>query len=885
MIQSWFSRVLLPFGPQSDRAIEDEIQSHIQLHADELIAAGQAPEVAHRNARLRLGGVAQIADRCREQRRFAGLRAGGRNLHLTMRRLARDRSFSIAAVLMLALGIGATSAIFSVAQTALASPLPYPDPDRRVQIFSRWDAFRKTSVADQEIWDYRAMARTLSAVAAWFPVQQNLTASGHPARLTVGRVTANTFDVLGVAPLHGRVFTSEEDLPQGPPVAVLGYDLWHARFNADPHVVGRKIVLDDVAVEVVGVMPEGFRLPTDYTDDVVDPTQLWRPAQIDDKTLSRSHSYNAAAVLAPGQTVRSASNELAGIARQLTERGEYRASMHFTAFASSFDDEIRGSVRPVIWLLTGGVVCLLLIACANVGNLLLVRGDARQREFALRAALGASQRRLLRDLLLEALVLAVAGAATGLPLALLALAVVRTFDPDALQALGAIRMHWPMVMLSIVVATLTTVMFGAVPVIGQSGAFRISRDAAVTATTARSRSRLRRMLVFVEIAVATILLVTAGLMIRSLEAMRHVNLGFTPENVLTMKLALPQGRYPTPEHVVDFYRRVSERARVLPGVKAAGVVRLLPLASTIGDWGLDIDGYDESLGNAKGEWQIVTDGAFEALGTRLVRGRWFGSTDRTDTELVAVVNETLARTYWRSADDVIGGRLRLGSNPNRPWVRVVGIVADERHNAITESTKERFYIPHSQWHVVTGGALVRTASVVVRTSTDPMSVALPLEKLVQELDPDLPVGTPLPMTTIVDRALATPSLTSFMLASFAIVALILAAAGIYGVLAYVVTRRTREIGIRLALGSERSRVIGLVVRQGLGVAVLGVAGGAIVALGVARVIRSLLYGVEPTDALTFGAVSLLLVSVALAASALPAWRASQLSPLVALKTN
>jgi putative ABC transport system permease protein len=429
--------------------------------------------------------------------------------------------FTLAAVATLALGIGSTSAIFSVARTALASPLPFPDAARRVMIFSRWTAFQKTSVADQEIWDYRAMAHTLSAVAGWTTAQENLT----------GRRSSRTFDrgashgqhircprrqSLARARLH-----YEEDRPKGPPVAILGHGLWRARFGGDPSVIGRKIVLDDVPVEVVGVMPRGFRLPTDYTDDVTEPTELWRPAQIDETRMSRSHGYNAAALLAPGQTARTASEELAAIARQLTQRGEYRETMHFTAFARTVDEEIRGPLRPAMLLLTGGVVCLLLIACANVGNLLLVRGETRQRELALRSALGASGSRLLQDLLLEAFVLAFAGAALGLPLALAGLGVVRAFDPTALEALGSLSIHWQMMLVSVGAAALTTVLFSAAPIVGHQGVLRILRETGSNATAARGRARLRRLLVMLEVAVATVLLVAAGLMVRSVEAMRR----------------------------------------------------------------------------------------------------------------------------------------------------------------------------------------------------------------------------------------------------------------------------------------------------------------------------------------------------------------------------
>ncbi len=393
------------------------------------------------------------------------------------------------------------------------------------------------------------------------------------------------------------------------------------------------------------------------------------------------------------------------------------------------------------------------------------------------------------------------------------------------------------------------------------------------------------MLVMLEVGVATVLLVAAGLMIRSVEAMRRVDLGFAPDRVLTMRVALPQTRYASADRVVDFYRRVTEDARGLPGVEAAGVVRLLPLATTIGDWGLDIEGFDETAGNAKGDWQVVTDGAFEAMGTRLQAGRWFERADRADTEPVAVVNETLARAYWRKPEDAVGGRMRMGSDSRRPWIRVVGIVADERHNGITEAVKEKFYIPFSQWHVVTGGNIVRNAFVIVRTTGDPLATARALENVVQQIDPDLPVSAPRTMTDVVSAALATPRLTRFLLSSFAAIALLLSAVGLYGVLAFVVSRRTREIGIRIALGSKRYRVISLVVRQGISLALVGICAGGFIALGFARLLRGLLYQVEPTDAATFGAVGAILLLIAFGASALPAWRAGRMSPLLALKSE
>jgi predicted permease len=374
-------------------------------------------------------------------------------------------------------------------------------------------------------------------------------------------------------------------------------------------------------------------------------------------------------------------------------------------------------------------------------------------------------------------------------------------------------------------------------------------------------------------------------MIRSLSALGRINLGFNPDQMLTMRVSIPQAKYDTPEKVVDFYRQLNTRVRALPGVQSAGFVRVLPLATTIGDFGLDVEGFEEGPGrNAKGDWQIITDGGFEAMNTRLMRGRWFAASDTTDSQPVAVVNETLARTYWKDPEAVVGGRIRIG-NMRNPWMTVVGIVADERHNGVTGQVKEKFYVPHSQWHVATGGNLIRGGFMVVRTAGDPMLLAGPVRQQVREMDANIPVANIRPMTDVVNTALATPRLTGFLLGTFAAIALTLAAVGIYGVLSYLVARRTHEIGIRLAVGADRMQVLALVLRQGLTLAGMGIAAGVFAAFALTRLMQSLLYEVQPTDAVTFGVVVLALTAVALLASALPAWRATRVSPLIALRTE
>jgi putative ABC transport system permease protein len=703
----------------------------------------------------------------------------------------------------------------------------------------------------------------------------------------VGFLTANTLDVLGAKPLLGRMFTAAEDRPSGPQLALLGYPLWQSRYGSDPAIVGRTVMMNDVPVEIIGVMPEGFRLPTDFTDDAAEPTQLWRPLQIDETQLSRSHGLFGAAVLAPGQTAATATAELQSIAARLTEQGAYPVAMKFTAFAVPLDEEIRGGIRPAMWLLTGAVGFLLLIACANVANLLLVRGDARLREMAVRTAIGAAPERLVRQLLTESVVLAVLGAALGLGLAAAGLRALTTLDPTSLPPLAPVGLDLTVVLFTLVLGVVTTIVFGLAPALRTLRVNLVEslREGGQQSTVGGARQRLRGLLVVAEVALAVVLVAGAGLMIRSLSALGKIDLGFKADHMLTMRLSIPQARYDTPEKVVAFYRELIARVRALPGAQAAGVVRILPLATTIGDYGLDVEGYHESPGrSAKGDWQIASDGAFEAMGTRLIRGRWFAATDTTDTQLVAVVNETLARTYWTDPNAVIGGRIRVG-NPMNPWATVVGIVADERHNGVTGIVKEKFYIPHSQWHVVVGGSPIRNAFVVVRTAGDPLGLVSPVRSEIRAMDPSLPVANIRPMTEVVATALATSRLTGFLMSTFAAIALALAAVGIYGVLSYLVARRTHEIGIRLAMGADRSTVVTLVLRQGLALAGTGIVLGLVAAFALARVMQSLLYQVRPVDPVTFVAVPVVLIGVALVASGVPAFRATRVSPLIALRSE
>ena len=808
------------------------------------------------------------------------------DLRFGARALRRNPAFAAIAILTLALGIGANAAIFSVVNAVLLRPLPWGDADRAVMIWSKWTAFDKTWVSTGEVVDYRRRASTLSDVAAWSDGQVNLTGAGEPERVAAGSVSANTFSTLGTAPILGRTFTATEDVPNGPALAVLGHALWSRRYAADRSIAGRTIQINGRPYEVVGVMPPGFVLPTDFQNP--EPTQLWLPLQMDPASTDHgNHGLYAAGRLKPGATVRQAADELHGIARAMTAEGLYPVQMEFDTVVLSLTDEVVGTVRRAIWLLFGAVAFLLLIACANVANLLLARAEGRQREIAVRTALGASGRRVVRQLLTESLVLTTAASVVGLSIAYVSVRFVAWWNPASIPRVAAVTVDMQVLTFTALVAVVTSVAFSLAP------AFRALRvdladslkDGAQGASSGGARQRFRNALVVVEMALAVVLLVGAGLMLRSLWSLQRVQLGFDPSHVLTMRLSLPQATYQNPEQVVEFYARLVDRVRQLPGVRSAGAVRALPLASTIGDWGLRIEGYTPSPGTgAKGDWQIVTAGYLDAMGERLIRGRAITSADRADTMLVALINEQMARLYWQGRDP-IGGRLRLGgSNSARPWVTVVGVVADVRHNGITDVVKEKFYIPHSQWDKSTGNP-IRSMSLVIKVNGEPSSLTSPVRQVIREMDPGLPVADVRTMDDVVAATLSAPRFTGMLLGVFAALALALSAIGIYGVLSYVVSRRTREIGIRVAIGAGRAQVMRLVLGTGLGLSLAGVAAGLALAAWASRIMTTLLHEVRPGDPATFAAVAVVLTAVALAASLIPAWRATRLDPVMALKNE
>jgi len=804
-----------------------------------------------------------------------------RDLKVGIRGLVRRPGFTLAAILTLALGIGANTAVFSVIQHVLLAPLPYREPDRAVVIWSKWRGFDKTWVSDAETIDYRTRVRSFADAGAWSVQQVNLTGDGDPVRIGAAAVTPNLFSVLGAVPVGGRAFTEDEAKASPATVVILSHGLWQRRFGGEP-VIGRSIQVNGVARQVVGVMPKNFQLPTDYVVDAEEPTQIWLPYLLTPDNRG-NHGLHAAARLRDGVTIQQANAELKSLTDTLTKEKLYPEAMQFSAFAVTTTDEAFAAIRPALGLVFGAVGFLLLIACANVANLLLVRADGRIREMALRCALGADRWRLVRQLLTEGAVLAVAAAALGMGFAWFALRGLIAMEATALPRVTDVTLDMRVIGFASLLAVVTLVIFALVPAIRAARVSLVDafKDGSPQTSAGVQRQRLRGALVVAELALAVMLLSGAGLMLRSLWNLSRIDLGFNPDRVLTMRLALPAAQYDTPEKVVGFYQPLLDRVRNLSGVERAGLLRLLPLAAPIGDWGLTVEGYTPPPGvGTPGDWQVATAGGPEALGERLVAGRWLTDRDTDGAQDVALINEAMAQKYW-TGQDPIGRRFRMGGD-TRPWITVVGIVGNVRHNGVTAEIKPKFYRAHGQFHRSTGNP-ARNMTLVVKTAGDPLMLVGAVRNEVRALDGSLPIAAIRSMQDVVNTSIATPRLTGWLLGTFAALALALAAVGVYGVLSYVVSHRRQEIGVRIAMGAGPGRVLGLILRGGVALAGAGVVVGLVLAALATSLVGALLHGVEPLDPLTFAAAPVVLFVVAIGASLIPAWRATRVDPARAMR--
>jgi putative ABC transport system permease protein len=812
------------------------------------------------------------------------------DLRYALRGLRQRPAFTAIAVLTLALGIGANTAIFSVANGVLLRPLPYHRADRLVMIWGHRTQEPQADLSVAEYWDLTEQSRSFSQVAAYVDGTATLTGGGVPERLRAGYLTGGALSVLGVTPAVGRGFTAEEDLPNGPRAVLLSDALWRRRFGADPSIVGRVLTLDDAPTTVIGVMPAGFQLPSDYTGAGM---ELWSPLQLD-PAANRSdrgwHFLQAIGRLRDGVTVEGASTEVSALMRGMLARYPTEYTPEFNGSATTVAQEVTGDVRPAILVLLGAVGLLLLIACANVAGLLLARAEARQREIALRTALGAGRRRLIRQLLTESLLLASAGAALGVILAAWGVQGLVLAAPASLPRLAEIGIDGRVLVFTLVLTLLTGLLFGLAPALHsvRPDLAQALTEGGRAGTAGGHRQLLRRVLVGGQVAIALVLLTGAGLLVQSFLRLRQVDPGFRPDGLLTARVELSTKRFTAAAARREFYRDLVDRLSHLPGVKSAAIARALPMTGRleIGDWSFILEGRAASpplpTDYHPADWQVVTPGYFGALGIPLREGRDFTEADRVGAPGAVIVNRTLARQVW-SNQDPVGQRILLGGGGvDSVWRTVVGVVGDVRHRGLSEAARPEMYLPYAQFPAGTG-APPAAMYVALRVAGDPEALTAQLRATVAALDADTPVAETQTMEAAMGAWAAERRLIMLLVSGFAVIALLLGAVGIYGVMAHLVSQREREIGIRMALGAAPEQILRLVVSQSALVVGGGILAGVAGALAVTRLLAGLLFHIRPTDPLTFTGTALTLAVVAAGATLLPAMRAVRTDPAHALR--
>ncbi|MEP6574662.1 MAG: ABC transporter permease [Gemmatimonadota bacterium] len=806
------------------------------------------------------------------------------DLKLVIRSLSRRPGFCAVVILTLALGIGATSAIFSVVNAVLLKPLPYRSPEQLTLIWSRWINFDKTWLSEAEFLDYERLSRVFTGASAWGDNGEvALTGAEGPESVPAMQMTANLLDIVGMTPAAGRSFSAAEDIPNGPPVVMITYELWQRRFGGTPSAVGKIIDIDGTPEQVVGVMPKGFRFPLEFQSRIV--AGVIQPLQINRSAPVRgSHGLYAVARMQPGVTAAAVTDELHALVRRWEEQKLYPPDMHFTAFATPLIQEVTGSARKALVVLGVAVALLLLLTCANVANLILARADGRTREVAVRAALGAGWREILRLALTESLLLSTIGAAAGLGLAWAGVHLLVSQAPTTIPRLAEVSVNLPVLGFTLLLAVVTGIGFGMIPAFSVSSIplSQALREGSRGQSGGPGQRRGRTLLVVAEMGLAVLLVIGAGLTVRSLIKLMDIDPGFDARNTLSLHLSLPRREYPTDASVVAFYQELGTEVKELPGVVAAGFVRLLPLATEMGDAGVQVEerprGPNET--NLSADWQTVTPGWLEAMRIKLIRGRVIDSTDTQDGAQVIMINEAFAREYF-PGEDPLGKRIRMGQD-STPWRAVVGVVGDVHHNGLTTPVKRAFFVPHTQW-ANSWGTARRSMTLTVRTRDDPQSILPAITAAVHRRDPNLTISQIATLDQVVTDATREQRFTMALMSGFAILALVLAAVGIYGVISYAVNQRTREIGIRLALGAEASGVRMLVLRQGMMPAVIGVGVGVALAALLSGFLRSMLYEIAPIDPVTFGTIPLLLLAVAAGAVLIPAVRASRVEVTEILK--
>ncbi len=805
-----------------------------------------------------------------------------RDLRYSLRLLLRSPAFTAVAVFSIALGIGANTTVFSVINAVLLKSLPYKDPSSLVLVWGdsrTQETNRKhNQVSATDVADLRAQSNSFEDIATytgWFPI---MSGENEAERIPAIQVGDGFFKIMKGEPVLGRVFTAEEQEDGKDFVIVLGHGLWQRRFGADPNIVGKSILLNGRPYNVVGVMgPDFHPLPATL---VAPEGQFYRPvAETYDDTARDERHLRAIARLKPGATIEQAQSELNLIAQRI-EQQHPQTNHGYGVAVVSITDEIVGGIRPTLWLIFGAVIFVLLVACANVANLLLARSTVRYKEITIRSAIGAARGQLVRQLLTESLLLSFLGGALGLLFAIWGTGVVASAGAKINPMFQNAQVDWRVLGFTFAISIITGLIFGLAPAlqISKPNLAESLKEAGRGSGSSAHRNRLRSVLVVSEIAMTLVLLVCAGLLIRTVMRLRNVDTGFNSQNILAMSIGLPAIKYPKPENQVAFYTEVTERIAALPGVKAAGITSVLPLSANFDGRGLVVEDQPKPRGEEiTVDLYVTTPGYLRAMDIEALKGRTLTDQDGGDAFKVALINQTMASQLWPNQDP-LGKRIKFpGSEKNpQPWRTVVGVVNDVAQYALDQKPPMQIYLPHAQFPTSFN-------SIVVKTEDDPTAMTGAIRREIVAVDKDQAVFNVTTLEELMGESIQTRRFFMILLLVFAALALVLAAVGIYGVMSYVASQRTHEIGIRMALGAQAQDVLKLIIGNGMILTLIGVALGLAGAFALTRVMAGLLFGVTATDTGTFVAVSVGLIAVALLACYLPARRATKVDPLVALR--
>jgi putative ABC transport system permease protein len=871
---NWLRRLLRK--SQAERQLDSEIRFHLDEQVTEYIAAGLPPDAARRRARLEFGGVDQVKEECHDVGRGRVVETFLQDVRYGLRMLRKNPGFTTIAVLTLALGIGANTAIFSLVNGVLLRSLSFSQPERLIAVNGTYPKGAFVAMREQ--------IRTMDVGAYYQGYELNLTGAGDPVRLNGTLISAELFSVLGAPAQLGRTLRPGEDLAGKNSFVILSHTLWQEKFAGDPGIVGHWIDLEGVQREVIGVMPAEFRFPSLQTD-------VWIPLDIDSRNEVHYWGDDFMPVvgkLRSGSTIEQASAELRLFQSHVSKMFPWPmpATWNPAVSAVPLQSAIVGDFQSRLLILLGAVALVLLIACANVANLTLSRAATREKEIALRAALGASRSRIVRQLITESTVLASVGGALGLILAWSGLSLIKASLPANTPRLAEVGMDWRVLIFTATLAILTGLVSGLAP------ALQSSRTAPTEALKAGGRgssasvSRLRKALVLGELALAVLLVSSAGLLIRSLWALSHMNPGFGSDHIITARITPNESFCDDRGRCDQFYRAVVEQTRAIPGVTDAAIVNTLPLGGRVNKRAVDFEGYVPSAGEPDPlVWEnFVSPDYFHLMGITVIRGRGFSNADSAGTPLVAIVSARTARRFWPNSD-ALGKHMQAAGDKNS--YTIVGVVPDVRaydlqHEAPTW-INGTVYVPYGPKATISDGTMPAEMTLVVRTSNYESQIGKAIHDIAFDLNPEAPVSELKTMPGLVSEAMSAPRSATYLFAAFAGLAFVLGVVGIYGVISFFVGQRTREIGIRMALGAQRRDVLKMVVREGLSLTLTGVVIGLVAALGLTHLLGSLLYGVSATDPLALGSVAVLFAVVALAACYLPARRAVRVDPAVALR--